>query len=40
MKNSIKNIATVVMVAFMTFSFTTLEGDKKEKFRTLKASYS
>ena len=30
MKNSIKNIATVVIVAFMTFSFTTLEGDKKE----------
>ena len=30
MKNSIKNIATVVMVAFMTFSFTTLEGDKKD----------
>lgn len=30
MKNSIKNIATVVMVAFMTFSFTTLEEDKKD----------
>lgn len=30
MKNSIKNIAILVMVAFMTFSFTTLEGDKKD----------
>ena len=30
MKNSIKNTATLVMVAFMTFSFTTLEGDKKD----------
>ncbi|MGB5417838.1 YceI family protein [Algibacter sp.] len=30
MKNSIKNIATLVIVAFMTFSFTTAEGDKKE----------
>ena len=30
MKNSIKNIATLVLVAFMTFSFTTVEGDKKE----------
>jgi len=30
MKNSIKNIAILVIVAFMTFSFTTAEGDKKE----------
>ena len=30
MKNSIKNIATIVVVAFMTFSFTSVEGDKKE----------
>jgi polyisoprenoid-binding protein YceI len=30
MKNSIKNTVTLVMVAFMTFSFTTLEGDKKD----------
>jgi len=30
MKNTIKNIATLVIVAFMTFSFTTAEGDKKE----------
>jgi polyisoprenoid-binding protein YceI len=30
MKNSIKNLATLVIVAFMTFSFTTTEGDKKE----------
>jgi len=30
MKNSIKNIATLVIIAFMTFSFTTAEGDKKE----------
>lgn len=30
MKNSIKNITTLVIVAFMTFSFTTAEGDKKE----------
>jgi polyisoprenoid-binding protein YceI len=30
MKNSIKNLATLVIVAFMTFSFTTAEGDKKE----------
>lgn len=30
MKNSIKNIATLVIVAFMTFSFTKVEGDKKE----------
>jgi polyisoprenoid-binding protein YceI len=30
MKNSIKNIAAAVIVAFLTFSFTTLEGDKKE----------
>ncbi|WP_296384728.1 YceI family protein [Winogradskyella sp.] len=30
MKNSIKNITTLVIVAFMTFSFTTVEGDKKE----------
>ncbi len=29
MKNSIKNIATLVIVAFMTFSFTTVDGDKK-----------
>jgi polyisoprenoid-binding protein YceI len=30
MKNTIKNIATVVIVAFMTFSFTTLEVEKKD----------
>jgi len=33
MKNSIKNITTialVALVAFMTFSFTIIEGDKKE----------
>jgi hypothetical protein len=30
MKNTIKNIATLVIVAFLTFSFTTAEGDKKE----------
>lgn len=30
MKNSIKNIATIALVAFMTFSFATIEGDKKE----------
>jgi len=36
MKNSIKNIATLIMVAFMTFSFTTVEGDKK----TIKAENS
>ena len=30
MKNSIKNIATLIIVAFMAFSFTTPEGDKKE----------
>lgn len=30
MKNSIKNIITLVIVAFMTFSFTKAEGDKKE----------
>ena len=30
MKNSIKNIATLLMLAFITFSFTTIDGDKKE----------
>ncbi|MCK0107862.1 YceI family protein [Flavobacteriaceae bacterium S0825] len=30
MKNSIKNLATVVFVAFITFSFTSVEGDRKE----------
>ena len=30
MKNSIKNIATLVIIAFITFSFTTLEIDKKD----------
>jgi polyisoprenoid-binding protein YceI len=30
MKNSIKNIAAIAIVAFMTFSFTTIEGGKKE----------
>ena len=30
MKNSIKNITTIALVAFMTFSFTTKEGGKKE----------
>jgi polyisoprenoid-binding protein YceI len=29
MKNSIKNLATIAIVAFMTFSFTSVEGDKK-----------
>lgn len=30
MKNSIKNIAVIAIVAFMAFSFTTVEGDNKE----------
>ena len=30
MKKSIKNLATLVIVAFMTFSFTIIDGDKKE----------
>ena len=30
MKNSIKTVVVLVIVAFMTFSFTTAEGDKKE----------
>lgn len=30
MKNSIKSLTMLVLVAFMTFSFTTLESDKKE----------
>ena len=30
MKNIIKNVATVAIVAFMTFSFTTIKDDKKE----------
>ncbi|MGM5469934.1 YceI family protein [Flavobacteriaceae bacterium LMO-SS05] len=30
MKHSIKNIATIAILAFMTFSFTTVEGEKKE----------
>ena len=30
MKNSIKNIAAIAIVALMTFSFTIVEGDKKE----------
>ena len=30
MRNSIKNIATIAIVALMTFSFTTVEEDKKE----------
>tara|TARA_R110002096_G_scaffold222171_3_gene411025 strand:- start:55 stop:633 length:579 start_codon:yes stop_codon:yes gene_type:complete len=30
MKNSIKNLATIAVVAFMTFSFASVEGDKKE----------
>jgi len=30
MKNSIKKIAATVIVAFMAFSFTTVEGEKKE----------
>ncbi len=30
MKNSIKNIVTLVIIAFMAFSFTTVEGDKKD----------
>jgi len=30
MKNSIKNITAILLVAFMTFSFTTIDGEKKE----------
>ncbi len=30
MKNSIKNMATLVIVALMAFAFTTAEGEKKE----------
>jgi polyisoprenoid-binding protein YceI len=30
MKHSIKNIAAIAILAFMTFSFTTVEGEKKE----------
>ncbi|WP_347923966.1 YceI family protein [Pontimicrobium sp. SW4] len=30
MKNSIKNLAAIAIVAFMTFSFTSVEGDRKE----------
>jgi len=30
MRNSIKNIAAIAIVALMTFSFTTVDGDKKE----------
>ncbi|WP_044403326.1 YceI family protein [Lacinutrix sp. Hel_I_90] len=30
MKNSIKNLATIALVALITFSFTTVDGDKKE----------
>ena len=30
MKNLIKNFAAVLLVAFVTFSFTTIDGDKKE----------
>ena len=30
MKNSIKTAVVLVIIAFMTFSFTTAEGDKKE----------
>ncbi|WP_027075668.1 YceI family protein [Maribacter antarcticus] len=30
MKNSIKNIVKLVIVAFMIFSFTTVEGEKKD----------
>jgi polyisoprenoid-binding protein YceI len=30
MKNSIKNLAAIAIVAFITFSFTTVDGDKKE----------
>ncbi|WP_417881707.1 YceI family protein [Xanthomarina gelatinilytica] len=30
MKNSIKNITAIVLVVFMTFSFTTIEEEKKE----------
>lgn len=29
MKNTIKNIAAALLVAFVTFSFTTIDGDKK-----------
>ena len=30
MKNSIKNLVTILIVSFMTFSFTSIDGDKKE----------
>ena len=30
MKNSIKNITAILLVAFITFSFTTIDGEKKE----------
>ncbi|WP_142784085.1 YceI family protein [Changchengzhania lutea] len=30
MKKSIKNVATLIMVSFMTFSFSTIESDKKD----------
>tara|TARA_R110002073_G_scaffold17446_5_gene65687 strand:+ start:10517 stop:11095 length:579 start_codon:yes stop_codon:yes gene_type:complete len=30
MKNSIKNITAILLVVFMTFSFTTIDGEKKE----------
>ena len=30
MKNSIKNLVVILIVSFMTFSFTTIDGDKKE----------
>ena len=34
MKNSIKNITTIVLVAFMTFSFTTIEDEEKKEIKT------
>ena len=30
MKNSIKNLVTILIVSFMTFSFTSIDGKKKE----------
>ena len=30
MKKSIKNLVTILIVSFMTFSFTSIDGDKKE----------
>ncbi len=30
MKNTLKNLAVITVIAFMTFSFTTIDGEKKE----------